>query len=252
MTDAVSRLIVERSGLEREFRTSLLASGATHAGLVVLVLGASLFRREPPLKVMDGFAVVMPRGGGGPRVTRPAPQVEAPPAPKPEPEAPAPKPKVIKPPKEVPDPKRLPELDSKKVPEKSKKPAVRAPVETAPSTSASAAASVSGGGVGLVPGPGVPDGTDVAGDWYLAGVQRKVWSLWMQSLHAGMSQAAIVSFSINADGSVSDVRLMQSSGAGGIDLAAQRSVYSAQPFGPLPKTYGTNRITIQAFFKPDA
>ena len=47
-----------------------------------------------------------------------------------------------------------------------------------------------------------------------------------------------------------DVKVVQSSGATLLDLAAQRAIYSAAPFGPLPKDYGTNRKTIQASFKP--
>jgi outer membrane biosynthesis protein TonB len=46
------------------------------------------------------------------------------------------------------------------------------------------------------------------------------------------------------------VSVVQSSGATLLDLAAKRAVFSAAPFGPLPKDYGTNRKTIQALFKP--
>ncbi len=250
MSDAVSRVIAERDALDGDFRRSLLTSSLVHGSLLLAALGSSVFHRTPPLRVADGFAVVMPRGGGGPASTAPPAPVEAPPPAAPAPAQPAPPPKVVKPPRETPNQNRLPEVDSKKVAEKSKKPA--APVPGTPGPTSSAAAAVPGGGVGLVPGPGVPDGTDAAGDWYLAGVQRKVWTIWMQHLHAGMAQAAVVAFVINDDGSVSDVRLVQSSGSSGIDLAAQRSIYSAQPFGPLPKTYGTNRISIQASFKPDS
>jgi TonB family protein len=59
-----------------------------------------------------------------------------------------------------------------------------------------------------------------------------------------------VSFTILANGSVEDVRVVQSSGASLLDFAAQRSVLSAAPFHPLPKEYGTNRYTIQAIFRP--
>ena len=68
----------------------------------------------------------------------------------------------------------------------------------------------------------------------------------------GFTQPITVSFTILADGSLEDgsVRLVQSSGVQLLDNAAQRAVFSAAPFGPLPKTYGTNRITIQALFQP--
>ena len=35
-----------------------------------------------------------------------------------------------------------------------------------------------------------------------------------------------------------------------LDAAAQRAVYSAAPFTPLPRSYGTNRLTIRAVFRP--
>jgi len=100
---------------------------------------------------------------------------------------------------------------------------------------------------GLVRGQ---EGTDTGGDWYLAGVQQKIWMLWTQQLKVGFAQPVAISFTILADGSVADVRVTQSCGATMVDLAAQRAVISAAPFGPLPKDYGTTRKTIQALFKP--
>ncbi len=252
MSDAVSRLIADRAAEDGNFRSSVVTSSLLHAGVVAGVFVLSLFTRTPPLKVMDGFAAPLPRGGGGAVTARTVPPVVKPPKEEPQQEAkPAPAPRVIKPPKDEPNPNRLPEVDQKKVPDrKGRKPDVRSSAPPAPA--AAAAAQSAPGGVGLTAGPGVPEGTDVNGDWYLAGVQRKVWSLWMGQMHSGMAQTAIVSFSINADGSVADVRLVQTSGSSAIDLSAQRAIYSAQPFGPLPRTYGTNRITIQASFKPDA
>jgi TonB family protein len=107
-------------------------------------------------------------------------------------------------------------------------------------------------GLGIIgpAGPGAPGGTDAGGDWYLAGVQRKIWMVWTQQIRTGHTQPIGVSFTILADGSVTDVRVVQSSGAALLDLAAQRSVVSAAPFHALPKDYGTNRYTIQAIFRP--
>ena len=99
------------------------------------------------------------------------------------------------------------------------------------------------------PGPGVPGGSDT-GDYYLAGVQRKIWMIWTQQIKTGFARPVAVSFTILANGAVEDVRVVQSSGAALLDMAAQRAVMSAAPFGPLPRDYGTNRYTIQAIFKP--
>jgi len=101
------------------------------------------------------------------------------------------------------------------------------------------------------PGPGVPGGTDMMGDWYLAGVQRKVWTVWMQQVKANFTQPITVQFTILADGSLDeDVRIVQTSGVALLDLAAKRAIYNAAPFGPLPKHYATTRFTIQGVFKP--
>jgi TonB family protein len=96
----------------------------------------------------------------------------------------------------------------------------------------------------------VPRGTDPRGDYYLASVQQKIWILWNQQMRGGTNQEVLVSFTILADGQVTDVRVLQSSGVFLFDQAAQRAINLAAPFTPLPKTYGTNRYTIQAVFKP--
>jgi TonB family protein len=100
------------------------------------------------------------------------------------------------------------------------------------------------------PGVGVPDGVDSGGDWYLAGVQQKIWTIWTQQVKGGFNEPIGVTFTILADGSVTDVQVTTPSQATLLNLAAQRAVLSAAPFGPLPKDYGTNRYTIRAIFKP--
>jgi protein TonB len=203
--------------------------------------------------VAPGFVVPLPRGGGGtPRVEPAAPA----PAPEPEPvrpEPPAPKavppPKVIKPPKEAPR-RGLPPVEARR---SRATPAPTPPSRPGPAERGTAAA---GGRTTTTPGiefgpagPGVPGGAET-GDYYLAGVQQKIWTLWTQQIKTGFTRPVTVSFTILANGSVEDVRVVQSSGASLLDFAAQRSVLSAAPFRPLPKDYGTNRYTIQAIFRP--
>jgi TonB family protein len=267
VNDALDRLIAERQALDHGMSRSFMVSLGAHGFLAAVAVAVTLLApRQPPIQIMDGFVVPLPAGGGGTPNPQPpaaaaqpapapsaAPPVTAPPAPQVEEP-----PKVLKPPKEEVPKNRLPELDAKKVkakPEKTPPPRVI----PQPGETGRAAGGVSGGTgrssqtPGLEfgpPGPGVPGGTDPNGDWYLAGVQRKIWMIWTQQIKADFKQPITVSFTILTDGSVEDVRVVQPSGVTLLDLAAQRAIVSAQPFGPLPKHYATNRYTIQAVFKP--
>jgi TonB family protein len=64
------------------------------------------------------------------------------------------------------------------------------------------------------------------------------------------SREFVVGFTIQADGSVSDVHVISSSGTFLLDQAAQRAILNAAPFSAIPKDYGTNRIPIRAIFRP--
>lgn len=265
MNEAVDRVLEQREAMDRGFPAGIVLSGAFHLLVVGAAFGAAwLGPREPLLRVADGIAIPLPPGGGGPLQPDPAPAV-APPvtsAPEPAPPAPAPEPppRVLQPPKE--EPRRgLPPPDAKKTkpkPQKSAPPpryAGRPSSERPPASSSGTGTSTSATpGVGLIgpAGPGVPTGTDPLGDWYLAGVQRKIWTIWTRQMKTGFTQPITISFTILGDGSLEDgsVRPVQASGVQLLDNAALRAVYSAAPFGALPKTYGTNRITIQALFQP--
>lgn len=279
MSDAVDGLIEERRALDRGFGRGLVGSVLGHALLAGAVLTAGWWMPSGPMiRVADGLVIPLPPGGGG--SSNPAPAPAGPPATSvakpPTTEAPAPvQPKVVKPPKEETNPNRIPELDSKKKPPKTgpSPAAARGALTPKAERDAREARGKTGGangpgGTGIggtgkgtnsqypgldlmgPEGPGVPGGTDMSGDWYLAGVQRKIWLLWNQQIKPGFAQPIGVSFTILADGSVADVRVIQPSGISQLDFAAQRAVMAAAPFSPLPKDYGTNRFTIQALFKP--
>jgi TonB family protein len=267
VNDAVDRLIVERGAMDHGFSGGLLLSVVAHLGLVGVAIAAPYMRpKEPPIRVADGFAAPMPPGGGGTPKAEPAAPASAAPDPAPADPDPAPPPAVkppdvIKPPsKTEPKKKGLPELNAK--PKKSKKDEPDRPATSAsnPPTKTQARSGAPGGtGTGPAtpglefgpPGPGAPGGTDWLGDWYIAGVQRKIWSIWMQQIKTDFTQAVSVRFTIQQDGTLANVTVVQKSNSSMIDLAAQRAVYSAAPFGALPKTYGTSEITLQANFKPE-
>ncbi len=244
MNDPVDRVIVERARMDAGFPGGLLVSMVVHFVLAgVAVAGQLLFPAKPIIAVSDGFAVPLLRGNPAPAnpATGPEPKTEAP-APAVEP------PKVLKPPKDEPRPstKAVPELDPRKT---HKKTATPEPARAAGSEAKSTASATPGLALGPS-SPGVPDGTDSGGDWYLAGVQQKIWMIWNQQIKSGFTQPVAVTFTILADGSVAEVHVTQSSGASLLDLAAQRAIYSAAPFAPLPRSYDTTRKTIQAVFRP--
>jgi TonB family protein len=246
VNEAVDRVILQREAMDAGFPGSLGLSIVVHLLIVGGAVAAPyLLPREPPLRVADGFAVALPRGGGGaiepPASSGPPTPVEKPPAP-----AAEPPPKVLKPPKDEPrHTKGLPELDAKK----GRKPE-KAPIRSAAAASGPGGSSQTPGLAIGAPGPGVPDGTDSGGDWYLATVQQKIWMIWTQEVKADFTQPIGVTFTILADGQLGEVRVTQASGVTLLDNAAKRAIYSAAPFGPLPKDYGTNQKTIQALFKP--
>ena len=264
MNEAIDRLIVERQRLDRGLPLTVLVSITAHVVAAGLAVGLPrLFPAAPPLRVVDGFAVVLPRGGGGSPQAPPA----AAPAPQPAPVASAPPaaaapPQVRKPPKAAPKPDALPLPDSRRSARRPEPQTLPLPGVRASATARAAPPPGGlGGGRGAGPatpglelgglgGPGVPDGTDSGGDWYLAGVQQKIWLLWNQQIKSGFTQPVGVTFTILPDGNVTGVRVTQPSGASLLDMAAQRAILNAAPFGPLPREYGQNPRTIQALFKP--
>ena len=245
-------MLDERAAAEPGFGATLALSTLGHA-LVVggALLAAWIGSRAPRIREVEGFAVALPRGGGGPSAVAPAPPkaavappvpVTAPPAPAPKPEPP---PKVLKPPKED-TRKGIPALDAKKAPPQ------RTPAAAPASTvqGGTGTASVPGLDIQGPAGLGVPEGTDAGGDWYLAGVQRKIWMIWTRQIKSGFTQPITVSLTITETGAVEDVRVVESGGLAMLDSAAQRAVFTAAPFTPLPRSYGTNRLTIRAVFRP--
>lgn len=250
MSDAVSRLLAEREALERGLPATLVLSLSGHLALAAAaVILPWLLPHEPLLRVADGFAVVLPRGGGGTPAAPAAPAPEVKPEPV-ESAAPPPPPAVLKPPPKVePRPDALPLPNARSV----KRPATPPPARATASETTSAGRAAASATPGLEfgpPGPGSPTGTDSGGDWYLAGVQQKIWMTWNQQIKAGYTQSVGVTFTILPDGQVTGVRVTQPSGVSLLDMAAQRAILNAAPFGPLPREYGQNPRTIQALFRP--
>ncbi|HEY2547453.1 MAG TPA: energy transducer TonB [Candidatus Acidoferrum sp.] len=92
-----------------------------------------------------------------------------------------------------------------------------------------------------VQGPG--GGGDFASRyaWYIESVRRRISQNWLQTsidpaVRAARQAHAIVTFTINRDGSVRNVQLAQSSGNLSMDNSARRALEGIQ-FGPLPNDF---------------
>jgi protein TonB len=103
------------------------------------------------------------------------------------------------------------------------------------------------GGVGV--GDGTPFGSRFGA--YAALIRDRVAQKW----HADNVDArirslppAIVTFDIQRNGQVRDVRVVQSSGNVLMDNSARRAVMEASPFEPLPAAYSGSSATIEFWF----
>jgi protein TonB len=103
------------------------------------------------------------------------------------------------------------------------------------------------GGVGV--GNGMPFGTRFGA--YATLIRDRVASMW----HSDQVDSrirhlppAIVTFDIQRNGQVSNVRVAQTSGNVAMDNSARRAVLDASPFAPLPNTYSGSSATIEFWF----
>ena len=80
------------------------------------------------------------------------------------------------------------------------------------------------------------DNPDFTYGYYLDRLLSLIDANWVRP-SMGSGVRAIVSFRIERDGSLSDLRISESSGYNSFDLAALRAVQNAAPFPPLPRPY---------------
>jgi protein TonB len=104
------------------------------------------------------------------------------------------------------------------------------------------------GGIGV--GQGSPFGNRYG--YYVDLLRQRVAQKWRTGdVDARIRTAppAIVTFTIRRDGSVSSVRVVQTSGNLALDLSAQRAIAEAAPFPPLPTGYERNDVPIEFWFE---
>jgi protein TonB len=110
--------------------------------------------------------------------------------------------------------------------------------------------STSGGGSGVGVGVGNPFGNRFG--WYAEILRQKVAQAWDTGQVDARLQTAptvMVTFEIQRDGSVRNVRFLQRSGHAALDFSAQRAIMDASPFPPLPAQFEREAARIEFWFE---
>lgn len=222
----------------------LLASALLHGGLLAgAFLVPELFAEEPKTLEYVPVLLVPPPAVG---VENPAPPPKPEPKPEPEPAPPEPEPE---PKTDVPV---LPDESKPKKPEPKPEPKPQPPPQPEPeprlpgpqgSPTGDPGSSFTQGAAVL----GVEDPSFTYG-YYLDRLVVAIKSQWVRP-RMGSGIEAIVHFRITEDGSVEDVRIVQSSGYNSFDLAALRAVQAAAPLPPLPRSYAKGSLGVNLIFK---
>ncbi len=268
MDPAVDQVLAERERLARTGPAvaSLAAAAGLHVAIgAVLILLPRLMPPAPPLEYVAVQVVPAQRLGAEPapppserhrpaKPEPPPPKDEEPPPPRlaeapvlPRPQPPPKPPKAAKPEKPKPEPpdnrvdpttrpKVLP--PPREVLAKKLGPAAAAPPQ--PGAATGAAAGTAAVGALTV----VPVNQEFAYNYYYAQIQSRIEESWTRS-PVGNDAHAVISFTIHGDGSVSDLRVRETSGFDTFDLAALRAVQNAAPFAPLPRAYTLNHTSLE-------
>jgi periplasmic protein TonB len=85
--------------------------------------------------------------------------------------------------------------------------------------------------------------------WYVESVKRAISQNWMQNtidpaIRSARRAKTTVTFTINRDGSVKNIRISESSGNRSMDDSAQRALLSIEHFPPLPSDYPHSAVDV--------
>jgi len=89
--------------------------------------------------------------------------------------------------------------------------------------------------------------------WYVEAVRRKIGSNWNlfeidPAVRSARRAKSVLTFTINRDGSVKNIRMEQSSGNQSMDISAQRALANASPMPPLPNDYSGSYVNVNFDF----
>ena len=212
--------------------------GGDNSGVRVnLVSSAGIPMPQPSIASLESNAVDLTKGLN-----------KEEPKPKPEPKADATKlPKFEK---EKPLPKSKPSkvFESKTPPAENAVPYGKGGQATFPSDYSDFPGPASGSGGIAIQGQG---GRDFAAryGWYIEAVKRAVNQNWLQntidpSVRAARRAKTTLTFTINRDGSIKNIKVSESSGNRSMDDSAQRALLSIDRFPPLPSDYSGRYVDV--------
>jgi periplasmic protein TonB len=89
--------------------------------------------------------------------------------------------------------------------------------------------------------------------WYVEAVRRKIGSNWNlfeidPAVRSARRAKSVLTFTINRDGSVKNIRMETSSGNQSMDISAQRALANASPMPPLPNDYSGSYVNVNFDF----
>jgi len=102
-------------------------------------------------------------------------------------------------------------------------------------------------GGGLVSGP-VVDLPSFKYDYYLGLIKNKVDNRWSQPVVHNKTKQALIEFTINRNGGISNVRVADTSGDNYFDQSALRAVTLSTPFPPLPRGFKGDTLKVNYRF----
>jgi TonB family protein len=258
MHDAVSQALYGRS---REPQGSLprmvSVSAALHVGMIALLVFVPAHWWQRPVEPQRNVMTISLGGAPGPRSggmtsisARPVQQAVAdlpkvtpnrPPAMKtPEMVEPIAKPKPVK---ETPQPIRDAPKESN-----TRKPTVGSQVKEG---SAKAETGAQTNSVGLSTGGGGTGGQINVGDFccpeYIAGMVSKIHQNW-NARQSGVG-ISVIKFTIQRDGTLTDIQVARSSGNQMLDYLAQRAMLAVRQLPPLPAEYTNPTLVVNLDFE---
>lgn len=232
MHDAVADVLAQRAALQSGRAAAMALSIALHAGVTALVVWSALHATTP-----QSVSTVNIR-------FTPMPGTVAPPQAKPKPPEPPriaePKPEPIKP-----APTTTPPIRNSAPTSSFGRSTKKASDVAQPPAATTTAPPIPVGGTGVT----AFEGGEFPYPLYVEAMQRKIGTFWIGRPQVGAGVAAVVAFRIDRDGSLSESKIITSSGNSTFDRAALSAVRSSSPLNPLPFGYNGTYLGVQLTFR---